>query len=103
MYISPNTPSDDWKSFIFSNLAGYSPKVSKMFKFLARRGCKGMPIILAGDFNINVKDNYNAELVEFMKDTFKLDVLSDLSQGTTTYDIWMKCGQFILHELYFIL
>jgi hypothetical protein len=39
-----------------------------------------MPIILAGDFNINVKDNYNAELVEFMKDAFELDVLLDLSQ-----------------------
>jgi hypothetical protein len=30
-----------------------------------------------------VKDNYNGELVELMKDTFKLDVLLDLSQGTT--------------------
>jgi hypothetical protein len=37
-----------------------------------------MPVILAGDFNVNVKDNYNAELVEFMKDTFE-----HLSQGTT--------------------
>jgi hypothetical protein len=54
-----------------------------MFKFLARRGCEDMRIILAGDFNVNVKDNYNAELVEFMKDTFELHVLSDLSQGTT--------------------
>jgi hypothetical protein len=42
-----------------------------------------MPIILAGDFNVNVKDNYNAKLVEFMKDTFELDVVSDFSQGTT--------------------
>jgi hypothetical protein len=42
-----------------------------------------MPIILAGDFNVNVKDNYNAELVYFIKDTFELDVLSDLSQGRT--------------------
>jgi hypothetical protein len=40
-----------------------------------------MPIILAGDFNINMKDNYNADLVEFMKDTFELD---NLSQGTTS-------------------
>jgi hypothetical protein len=39
--------------------------------------------ILAGDFNFNVKDNYRAELVEFMKDTFELDVVSDLSLGTT--------------------
>jgi hypothetical protein len=42
-----------------------------------------MPIILAGDLNVNMKDNYNAELVEFTKDTFELDVLSDLSQATT--------------------
>jgi hypothetical protein len=41
-----------------------------------------MPIILAGDFNVNVKDNYSTELADFMKDNFELDVLSDLSQGT---------------------
>jgi hypothetical protein len=55
----------------------------KIFKFLARRGCEDTTIILGGDFSLNVKDNYNAELVGFMKETFKLDVLSDLSQGTT--------------------
>jgi hypothetical protein len=37
-----------------------------------------------GDFNVYVKDNYNAKLVEFMKDSIELDVLSNLSQGTTT-------------------
>jgi hypothetical protein len=52
--------------------------------FLARRFCDYIPIILTGDFNVNVKDNYNAELVEFIKDsTFELDVLLDLSQRTT--------------------
>jgi hypothetical protein len=81
--VAPNTPSDDWKSLIFPNLAGHSPKLFKIFKFLARRVCEDMPIILAGDFNVNVKDNYNAELADFMKDTFELDVLPDLSQGTT--------------------
>jgi hypothetical protein len=35
---------------------------------------------------VNVKDNYNAELVEFMKYTFELDVLSDLSQGATRFN-----------------
>jgi hypothetical protein len=67
-------------NLIFSNLAGYSPKVCNMFKFLARRGCEDMPVILAGDFNVNVKDNYNAELAEFMKYSFKLDILSDLKE-----------------------
>jgi hypothetical protein len=42
-----------------------------------------MTVILASDFNVNVEDNYNDEFVAFMKDTFELDVLSDLSQGTT--------------------
>jgi hypothetical protein len=39
-----------------------------------------MPIILGRDFNINVKDTYNAELAEFIKDNFELDVLSGLCQ-----------------------
>jgi hypothetical protein len=75
-------------------LAGHSPKVCKMFKFLARRGCEAIPIILAGDFNFNVKDNYNAEFVEFMKVTFELDLLPDLSQGTTRSNscISVVCG-----------
>jgi hypothetical protein len=80
--VSPNTPSDDWKPFIFSNFAGYSPKLCKVFKFLAR-SCEDMPIILVGDFNVNVKDNYNAKLVEFMKDTFEFVVFSDLSREMT--------------------
>jgi hypothetical protein len=29
-----------------------------------------MSVILAGDFNVKVTDNYNTELVEFMKDNF---------------------------------
>jgi hypothetical protein len=82
VYMSPNIPSDDWKVFMFSNFAGYSPKLCKMFKFLARR-CEDMPTILAAEFNVNVKDNYDAELVVLMKDTFELDILSYLSQGTT--------------------
>jgi hypothetical protein len=67
-------------------LAGYSPKMCKIFKFLVRRGCEDMPIMLPGDFKFNVKYNYNAELVEFMKDSFELDDLSDLSQGTTRFN-----------------
>jgi hypothetical protein len=54
-----------------------------MFKFLARRGCEDIPVILACDFNVNVKDNHSAKLVEFMKDSFEFGVVSDLSQGTT--------------------
>jgi hypothetical protein len=77
VYVSQNTPSDDWKSLIFTNLAGYSPKVCKMFKFLARSSCEDMQIILVRDFNVNVKDNFNAELVEFIKFIFFLIFLKE--------------------------
>jgi hypothetical protein len=83
VYIPPNTPTGKWKPLIFSNLDVYSPKVHKLLKFLASRSCEDMPIILAGDFKANMKDNYNVEIVEFLKDTFELDVVTDLSQGTT--------------------
>jgi hypothetical protein len=53
-----------------------------MFNFFARRVCEDTPVILVSDFNINAEGNYNAELVEFMKDTFELGVLLDFSQGT---------------------
>jgi hypothetical protein len=32
VYVSPNTPCDDWKTLLFSNLADYSPKVCKICK-----------------------------------------------------------------------
>jgi hypothetical protein len=45
-----------------------------------------MTTIVAIDFNLNVKDNYNAELVDCMKDSLEHDSLWDLCQGTTTSD-----------------
>jgi hypothetical protein len=44
VYVSLNTPSDDWKSLIFSKLAGYSPKLCNMFKLLSRTGCEDMQV-----------------------------------------------------------
>jgi hypothetical protein len=41
-----------------------------------------MPIMLAGDFNVNVKDNCNTEVVDLMKDNFELDIILDIYQGT---------------------
>jgi hypothetical protein len=73
-----------------------------MLKFLARRGCGDMPIILAGDFNVNVKDNYSAELVDLMKDTFELHGLPDLSQGTTRLVYLILASNWSLDEMWTI-
>jgi hypothetical protein len=75
VYGSANTPSDDRKSLIFCNFARYSPKVCKIFTFLANISCENMPIIFASGCNVNVKDNYNVDLVEFIKENFELDVI----------------------------
>jgi hypothetical protein len=70
-----------------------------MCNFLETIDCEDVPIILAGNFNVNMKDNYNAELVEFMKDTFELDILSDLSQGTTRSN---SCIDMVLDKMWTI-
>jgi hypothetical protein len=63
-----------------------------------------------GDFNVNVKDNYNAELVEVMKDASELDVLLDFLKERLDqiyllhpFGLWAECQQFIMHVLHFVL
>jgi hypothetical protein len=46
-----------------------------------------------------VKDNYNDELVEFVKDTLEFDVLSDLSEGTTRSN---SCIDMVFDEMWTI-
>jgi hypothetical protein len=70
-----------------------------MFKFFKRRGCEDMSIILVGDFKDDVEVNYNGELVEFMKDTSELDVLSDHPQGTIRSN---SCINMVLGEMWTI-
>jgi hypothetical protein len=53
----------------------------KMFKYLAKRGCEDMPIILADNFKVNVKHNYNDVLIHFMNDTFELDIFGSFSRN----------------------
>jgi hypothetical protein len=64
-----------------------------MFKFLARRGCEDMTIILAGDFNVNAKDNYNAEVVEFRKlPSERLDLILE--------SIYLSCMNYVSYFSY---
>jgi hypothetical protein len=78
-----------------------SPKVCKIFTFLARRDSEDMRIILAGDFNVNVKDNYNANLQSSWKIPSNLTFFRIFL--LYRYGFWTKCGQFIVHELYYVL
>jgi hypothetical protein len=72
---SPNTPSDLLKSLILSNLAMCSPNVHKI--------SWQREFIFARDFNVNVKGNYNAELVRSHESCFPNKRSSGFSRGIT--------------------
>lgn len=43
----------------------------------------GMPIVVTGDFNIDVSKKENTEFIDFMKQYLLLDLSSDPNQATT--------------------
>jgi hypothetical protein len=53
-----------------------------------------LPILFAGDFNVNVKDIYNAELVEFMKDIFELQTSNAAGLPTVLRHLLNKGTEF---------
>jgi hypothetical protein len=55
LYLSNNTPIDDWKRFVLSRLGTFAPKFSEEYSIVLEEGCNTIPIILAGDFNIDLK------------------------------------------------
>jgi hypothetical protein len=50
LYLSNNTPIDDC-----SHLGTFTPKFSEEYSIVPEEGVNTMPIILAGDFNIDLK------------------------------------------------
>lgn len=69
VYLSPNTTMKQAKTFMTRNL------------FLYRSN--DIPIIVTGDFNIDITKSENLDFVKFMKDFLALDLISDSIQSTT--------------------
>ncbi|XP_065093456.1 uncharacterized protein LOC135714112 [Ochlerotatus camptorhynchus] len=69
VYVSPNTPIKLAKAFMARSLTLY-----KHFP---------TPIIVAGDFNIDVSKAENIEFIEFMANLLDLNLVSDSQQSTT--------------------
>lgn len=69
VYISPNTTIRQSKTFLTRHLFAYK--------------YKDTPIVVTGDFNINILIEENADIVKFMKDWLNLDLISDPKQPTT--------------------
>jgi endonuclease/exonuclease/phosphatase family metal-dependent hydrolase len=55
LYLSNNTPIHDCKRFVLIHLGTFAPKFSEEYSIVAEEGRNTIPIILAGDFNIELK------------------------------------------------
>ena len=65
IYISPNTNIKYIKNFIYKKLKNID---------------KGMPLLLCGDFNINLQKKENHEFIDFMKENFGLNLISKIEE-----------------------
>jgi hypothetical protein len=55
LYLSNSTPIDDCKRFVLIHLGIFAPKCSEEYSIVTEEDLKTIPIILARDFNIELK------------------------------------------------
>jgi exonuclease III len=74
LYLSNNTPIDDCKRFVLIHLGTFAPKFSEEYSEESRNN---IPLILAGDFNIELTKKENETFVTDMEETFGLKLMSN--------------------------
>jgi endonuclease/exonuclease/phosphatase family metal-dependent hydrolase len=83
LYLSNNTPIDDCKRFVLSHLGTFAPEFSEEYSIVPEEGLNTIPIILAGDFNIELKKKENETFVTDMEETFGLKLMPNPQCSTT--------------------
>lgn len=84
IYVSPNNTIIDIQEFIHRALLEYSKDVSRTLSRYNKNLHK-LPLILAGDFNINFSDENSNPLFQFLLDEFDLRINNDPAESTTRY------------------
>lgn len=69
VYVSPNSSIDDIEFFFIVNLMMYTKKAALMFDQIAKRGYDKIPILLSGDYNLDLSNPKHEAFISFMKDT----------------------------------
>lgn len=85
VYISPNTPLKEIRSFFILNLLAYSPKLKGLFEDLEKFRYYEIPIILSGDLNLDLCSPNGAEFIEFMNTELGLQLSNDSSISTSRH------------------
>jgi endonuclease/exonuclease/phosphatase (EEP) superfamily protein YafD len=83
LYLSNNTLIDDCKRFVLTHLGTFAPKFSEEYSIVPEEGPNTIPIILAGDFNIDLKKKENETFVTYVEKTFGLKLMSNPQCSTT--------------------
>lgn len=79
VYISPGSSIGKIQDFIHHVLLPYTEGGSKLLK----KNYHKIPMIVAGDFNVNLANNESLPFIEFLKETLNLDIINDRSVSTT--------------------
>lgn len=83
VYLSPNTCMADIRAFLAMNLGAYTRKFTEVFPDIIRFNLTDLPMIVAGDFNLDIKKKENEEFVNFMKNYLEIDLCYTKSLSTT--------------------
>jgi endonuclease/exonuclease/phosphatase family metal-dependent hydrolase len=88
LYLSNNSLIDDCKRFVLNHLGTFAPKFSEEYSIVSEEGRNAIPIILAGDFNTELKKNENETLLTDMEETFGLKLMANPQCSTTRYVLY---------------
>ncbi|XP_025406736.1 uncharacterized protein LOC112680762 isoform X2 [Sipha flava] len=81
VYISPNQKINDIIAFLHRRLLPYSHEGSMLLK----DNLDKLPLLLAGDFNVNFARDNLLQLITFLQEKFSLHINNDPREATTRY------------------
>ena len=79
VYISPNQKIKDIISFLHQHLLPYSRNGSRILQV----SLDELPLIIAGDFNVNFVKDESKSLITFLQEEFQLPINNDPRESTT--------------------
>ncbi|KAK0179291.1 hypothetical protein PV327_005056 [Microctonus hyperodae] len=80
VYISPNKKMNDIISYLHERLFSYSHRGAMIFKTNKHK----LPLILAGDFNVNFSNDESMPLTTFLQEEFQLQINNNYPRKHTT-------------------
>jgi endonuclease/exonuclease/phosphatase family metal-dependent hydrolase len=95
LHLSNNTLIDDCKRFVLIHLGTFTLTFSEEYSIVLEEDRNTITIILAGDFNIELKKKENDTFVINMEETFGLKSCVDMAFARSVDNL--KCANYITY------